>query len=349
MINHLDILTKKNISIGEAIVRLKKTGCKCLIIVDEKKKLLGTLTDGDLRDLILKKTELNKSISKFYNKKPKYIQKKEYTLDIAKKLFHKYGIDTIPIVDKKQVVKILTWSDIFLKKSSLSDVSVVIIAGGKGERLIPFTNVMPKPLIPVYDKTIIENIIDQFIDYDISRFQFTLNYKAELIKTYLKSIKKKKIFKFYKENKPLGTAGSLKLLNERELGENFFVTNCDILIKSDFKKIFDYHMQRSSMLTVVTCYQKYKIPYGTCVLTKKGTLKSLVEKPETDHLINTGFYLMNKKILKLIPKNTKLDFNDLIKIALKKKYKICVYPIDLNSWVDVGTWSEYKKNINIFK
>ena len=170
-----------------------------------------------------------------------------------------------------------------------------------------------KPLIPVYDKTIIENIIDQFIDYDITRFQFTLNYKAELIKKLILKSIKKKYLNFIKKTKPLGTAGLLKALNERDLGENFFVTNCDILIKSDLK-IFDYHMQRSSMLTVVTCYQKYKIPYGTCVLTKKGTLKSLVEKPENRSFNKYGILFNEQKILKLIPKNTRLDFNDLIKL-----------------------------------
>ena len=105
-------------------------------------------------------------------------------------------------------------------------------------------------------------------------------------------------------------------------------------------------MKKNNDITIVTCFQKYKIPYGTCIIKKDGTLKSLIEKPETDHLINTGFYVMNKKILKFIPKNMRLDFNEFVQNLLIKKMKIGVYPIDMNSWTDVGTWSEYKKNIN---
>ena len=105
-------------------------------------------------------------------------------------------------------------------------------------------------------------------------------------------------------------------------------------------------MQKKNDITIVVCYQKYKIPYGTCVVNKQGKLKSLIEKPETNHLINTGFYLMNKKILRFIPKNKNVDFNNFIKNILKKKLTIGVYPVDLNSWVDVGTWPEYKKNID---
>ena len=196
--------TKKNISIKEAILKLKDSGTKCLIVVDKKNKLLGTLTDGDLRDVIVKKIDLNKSISNFYNKKPKYLLKRNYTVDTAKQIFQKHRIDTIPVLDSGLVVDIITWSDLFLKKNLLKNLSVVIIAGGKGERLKPVTHVLPKPLIPIYDKTIIDYIIEQFSSYEISNFYFTLNYKAELIKTYLKT-NNKKVNLNLKRKKALGT------------------------------------------------------------------------------------------------------------------------------------------------
>ena len=340
-----NFLVKKNISIKHAIFKLKETGMKCLIVVDSKRKLLGTLTDGDLRDIIINRVDLNKSISRFYNKKPKYLEQINFNFDSAKKTFEKYKIDIIPIIKDREIVDVVSWADIFLKKKKLKKVSAIIIAGGKGERMKPFTNVLPKPLVPIHDKTIIDYIINQFKPYGIDSFSFTLNYKASLIKTYLKNNIKKKSFKYYLEKKPLGTIGSLSLIDKKKISENFFVTNCDILIKSDFEKIYDFHMKRNNSISIVVCNQKYKIPYGTCNIKKDGTLKSLIEKPETDYLINTGFYLMKKKALNLIPKNTYLDFNDFINIALKKKLKISVYPIDLNSWIDIGTWSEYKKNI----
>lgn len=338
--------TRNSISIKESILKLKDTGTKCLIIVDVKNKLLGTLTDGDLREVIVKKIDLNKSIKNFYNKNPKSIKRSEYTIELAKKFFQNYRIDTIPIIENKKVVDVVTWADVFLKKKSLKETSVVIMAGGKGERLKPFTNVLPKPLVPIHDKTIIELIIENFSFHGVEKFNFTLNYKGNLIKTYLNHIKKKKKFKYVNEKTPLGTIGSLSLINENNISKNFFVTNCDIIIKSDLKKIYDHHMQKKNDITIVVCYQKYKIPYGTCIVNKQGKLKSLVEKPETNHLINTGFYLMNKKILKFVPKNKNIDFNDFIKNILKKRLTIGVYPVDLNSWVDVGTWSEYKKNID---
>ena len=215
---------------------LKITGRKLLLVVDENKKFIGTITDGDIRKVILKKIKTSETIEKFYNKKPKFLEKKRFSYKYAKNIMMKYNIDALPILDFEKVVKVIFWKDVIENIGSLSNLDCVIFAGGEGKRLKPFTIVLPKPLIPFNEKTFLDQIIGKFNFYKISNFNLILNYKSNIIKSYLKDSKSKNNYKFITEKKPLGTIGGLSLINKKKISNNFFVTNCDIILKTDIQK-----------------------------------------------------------------------------------------------------------------
>ena len=173
------------------------------------------------------------------------------------------------------------------------------MAGGKGSRLKPLTNILPKPLIPIKDRPIIELIMEKFQSHGINNFNITTNYKAGIIKSYFSNLKKKYNINFHNENKPLGTAGSLKLTKTKSK-KPIFVTNCDIIINSDYNLIMNYHIENKNDFTIIAATKKYTIPYGTCEIGKDGIFKKILEKPSLDYLINTGFYITNPSNIELI-------------------------------------------------
>ncbi len=340
----------KNITLNDAMIALVNAGTKCLIVVDDKKKLLGSLSDGDVRRAILKRRKLNSKILSVYNRKPKKLHLKNYSIKKAKEYFLKYLVDVIPIVDSKNVVKdVLSLNDVFKnqKKSFKKpfNTEVVIMAGGLGKRLDPFTQILPKPLMPVNNKPIINHIIEKFQEFNISKFTISINYKSKILKAYFKENKIIKNLNFIEEQRPLGTVGCLSKFKLHKV-DNFFLTNCDIIINHDYSDIFNFHKKNKNLLTVVASSRSYHIPYGDCKLDSSGRLEKFVEKPKINLLANTGFYLINKRVLSLIPKNKKYDINELIGDMIKKNINVGVYPISENSWIDIGNWDEYRKAVN---
>ena len=252
--------------------------------------------------------------------------------------------------NSSKVVDILKWSNVFgdeiAKSNNLSNVSVVIMAGGIGSRLLPFTNVLPKPLVPVRGKPIIDHIIESFEKYGCSKFYLTTNYKRKILKAYFDEDDISFDVFFINEKKPLGTAGSLKFLTKK-LDKPFFVSNCDIIVKANYESIYDYHISEGHDITLVASAKEYVIPYGSCILNDHGHLLKIEEKPEYNFLVNAGLYVVNPSILRFIPKNKFYHITDLIDKLLKKNMKIGVFPIDEEQWIDVGEWAEYKKSIEI--
>jgi len=218
------------------------------------------------------------------------------------------------------------------------------MVGGEGKRLKPFTSILPKPLIPIGGRTMIDIILDNFNSQGFSKFDIIINYKSNIIKSYLEEFKRIYKINFHKEKKPLGTIGGLKLL-QNKLTENFFISNSDVIFNLDFNDVFKYHKESKSIMTLVVAAKEYVFPYGNCVINSEGELKDIIEKPSYDFLINTGLYIMNKKILKYIPKNKKLNMDNLVKKLIKEKIKVCIFPIHDDAWSDVGQWDEYKKTL----
>ncbi len=350
------ILIHDNIKIIEALKLLDETADKVLFIVDGDTKLLGALTDGDIRRYILKGNNIEETIASVYNKKPIYLLENEFSNEQLKKYFLKYKVEVIPILNKeRKLVNIVTWDKVFSangkkksKRKKRIDVPVVIMAGGKGTRLDPFTKILPKPLIPIGDKPIIELIMDKFHEYGMADFYVTLNHKSKMIKAYFEEFKTKYKITYIDENKPLGTAGGLKYLPSKLKGA-IFVSNSDILIEADYSKIFKFHKDHKNEITIVASVKNYNIPYGVCEIENGGQLCRINEKPNLSFLVNTGMYVVNSTALKLIPKGEFYHITQLIEDIKKAGERIGVFPISENAWMDVGEWGKYKETVEKFK
>ena len=213
-----NLLIRQNSTLKEALKKLNNTGEKCLVVVNQRKFLLGTLSDGDVRKAILKKdASMNASIKGIYHRDAKYFVEGEFTISQAKRLLIKKRYDIIPIINKKHIVKnVILLRDLYNnnKNKNIRKVKapVVIMAGGRGTRMEPFTKILPKPLIPINEKPVIEHIIEKFNNVGVKDFYMTLNYKSHILKAFFEESKAEHTIKFINEIEPLGTAGSLKFL-----------------------------------------------------------------------------------------------------------------------------------------
>jgi dTDP-glucose pyrophosphorylase len=343
----------KNIFINEystiynAMQKLQLNAEKCLIVVNKKKKLLGTITDGDLRRAILNKFSLNSKIKEIYKKDCVFFYKNNFNLIKLKKKVDLNNIPLVPLVGKNKVV--LDYFSTVEKKNNKKDlqpnIETIIMAGGVGKRMLPFTYVLPKPLIPMplTNKTLIETIIDRFLANNIKNFIISINFKSKIIKSFFKDLNHTYNIKFLEEKLFSGTAGSLALLKNKT-EKDYFVINCDTIIDYNFHKIYNFHKKNKNLITIVASTKKFLFPFGIIDLNSEGNLKKMIEKPSVHHLVNTGFYVVNNKAFNYIPKNKKFDFNELIEKVRVRKEKIGIYPITERSWKDVGQWNEYVKN-----
>ena len=344
-----NITINKNTSILNALKKMNVAGTKCLVVTDKNKIFLGTLTDGDLRRLILKSKNINLKINKSYNEKSIYYFEKNMDLKEIKKIMMDKKIDLVPILDQNKKFKSYVTLDsdsYFSYKNSTKKINnpVIIMAGGKGTRLDPFTRVLPKPLIPIGDQTMIEKIINGFSNQGFKNFYLTLNYKSKIIENYLSDAFTKMTIKYIREKTFLGTAGSLSLIKSK-FKKDIIITNCDTIIDINFKEILEYHKKNKYDLTIVASTKKFEVPYGTCITNNNGELQKLKEKPKYNLLVNVGFYILKPGLLKIIKKNTFLNMTDFINELQSKNYKIGVYPCHENFWKDIGQWEEYEKSL----
>ena len=338
-------------TIRDALIKINLNHEKCLIVIDKTKKLKGIISDGNIRRGLLKGLKLEDQIKTIYSKKNIiFFYKKNFILKEAKKKlienYHNTYIGIIPVVnDKKKVIDFVTLdeSHIDKKNKKKTNTKTIIMAGGLGLRMRPFTNIFPKPLTPVGSKTVSEHIIDNFFQNGFNKFIFSINYKSKLIKAFFQDYRKNNIsIKYIEEKKPLGTAGSLILLKNK-IKENFFVINCDSILNLDFKSILNYHNDQRNKITIVVSMKNITVPYGVCTLKKNGTLNKIDEKPSKRYLVSTGLYVLSPDILKLIPENSKYNFDELIDKAKKNKMKVGLFPIEDKSWKDIGNMNELSK------
>ena len=218
-------------------------------------KILGTLSDGDIRKAILKNFDLTQRIEFIYKKNPYVLLENKFSKKDANKLFLDYKIDLIPIVDKNSKVKdFISWNNFFgdTQKKKELDIPVIIMAGGQGDRLQPFTKVLPKPLIPINDKPIIEHVIENFLKFGIKNYYLSVNFKSRVLKAYFEESKHNYEISFLEEDKPLGTSGSLKLLKKHNL-KSFIVTNCDTIIDIDLNDFYEFHKTNNKLKKCCVC------------------------------------------------------------------------------------------------
>jgi dTDP-glucose pyrophosphorylase/predicted transcriptional regulator len=345
------ILIDKSATVKDALKYLDQNEDKILFVIDNN-KLVGSVTDGDIRRWILNDGALNDIVSNVCFKGTYFVYT-DYDLTKVKAEMVKLAISHVPVVNKNnEILEFLVWNKLFdgklLRKTKEPlDAEVVIMAGGKGTRLDPFTKILPKPLIPIGDKTILEIIIDKFVDYQVNEFYVSVNHKAKIIKSFFEEIQPEYKINFLYEEKPLGTVGSLKQL-EGSLNKEIILTNCDIIIEADYADLLKHHKEHKNDITIVVSLKHYSIPYGICEIENGGQLLNIKEKPEYDFLVNTGMYIINPDVLEFIPKDEFFHITHLID-KIKPTHRIGIYPISENSWTDTGEWMEYKKAVEKLK
>ena len=341
MNNKLEI---KDIStIRDALKKIDDEGKGIALVVDENNRFLGTVTDGDIRRWVLKNGSMDSYVTEVMNKNAIYIF--EDNEKKAKKIMAENCITAIPVLNlDKTINRIIFLHDSLMKKEKsdvLKEIPVVIMAGGLGTRLYPYTKILPKPLIPIGDTPIIERIIDKFREYSVENFYLTVNYKKNMIKSYFNDLEKDYNVYYVDEDKPLGTGGSLSLLKGK-IKQTFFVSNCDILIDAEYDKILRHHKESGNKVTIVSSIKNFTIPYGVFKLNNEGCIKEIQEKPEYSYLINTGMYVLEPEVLNDIPENKFYNLPDIIEKYMKDNVKVGVYPISENSWMDMGQISEMR-------
>ena len=313
-------------SLTDALKQMDVVGKK-LLMVFSRGQFIGLLSIGDLQRAIINNIDLITHVGEILR-------------------------EDIVVADegesRREIVKVIFWEDLFgspiLPPKKQFHVPVVIMAGGLGSRLKPLTNVIPKPLIPINEKTIIEHIFDRFREHGCDSFYISVNYKAELIEYYLDEQDLPYNIVYFKENVPMGTAGSLSLLKGK-MKDTFFVSNCDILIEEDYSEILEYHKRNNNEITIVAALKSYNIPYGTIKSGEKGELKELIEKPCFTFKINSGMYILEPHLIDEIPNDKFFHITQLIEKVKNRRGRVGVFPVSEKSWKDIGEWSVYLKEL----
>lgn len=335
-----EYIISEDFSIKEAMQQIDRN-TKGIVYVVKDKKLSGALTDGDVRRYILSSGDIEKKVSQIMNANPKFLLL-ENENDVSKKL-KEYKLHSLPILNgNHEMLKIYFDDELVEKEKQKLDIPVVIMAGGKGTRLYPYTQILPKPLIPIGEETITERIMDHFEEYGCTEFSMIVNYKKNFIKSYFEDSEKKRNVKFIEEKTFLGTGGGLKLLN-KQINSTFFMTNCDILIEEDYAKILKCHREKKNLVTMVCAVKKMVIPYGTVITDEDDRVIEMKEKPELSFVTNTGFYILEPEFLELIPDNTFVHITDIIQKCIDLKKNIGIYRISEDKWLDMGQLEELEK------
>lgn len=333
-------IISEDISIMEAIKKIDENG-RGIAFFCSGKKLLGVVSDGDIRRYILKKGDMSAGIVHVMNYQPKFWQGNVGTVKTMCEYMKQEHITALPIVDsRKNVMQIIFDTGERICSSEQIDIPVVIMAGGKGSRLDPYTRILPKPLIPVGNKTITEHILDRFKEYGCLSFKMIVNYKKKFIETYFAEDHFYNI-QFLEEEKFLGTGGGLKLLGKMD--GTFFMTNCDILVEADYADILKEHKRNKNVITMVCARKTINIPYGTVKSDLGNKVIALEEKPEYTFLANTGFYVIEPDFLCEIPENTFVHITDIIQSCIDKEMRVGIYPIEEDAWMDMGQLNELEK------
>lgn len=337
---------KMDLSIVEAMQIIDENAHGILFIADEEKKLLGSLTDGDIRRWLIKTGDLNAKVMHVMNDHPKSLSKQD--AHDAMEYMKKYSITSVPIVDENNMIIDVIYNreqqleKNVAKKDALKDTPVIIMAGGKGTRLYPYTKILPKPLIPIGDIPIIERIINKFCEYGVSKFHITVNYKKGMIRSYFNDLEPQYEIEYVEEDKPLGTAGSIKLIEEK-FNAPIIVTNCDSLINTDYDRVLEYHKESDNAITIVSALKKIVVPYGVLHTSQNGIVDKLEEKPQLSYFINTGMYVVNPEYIDYIPKEQMFHMTDLIDKLMKDGKQIGMYPVSEDTFLDMGEFEEMKR------
>ena len=355
MSNYSERIQKKIVSSEKTLIQTMKLMDEAftkLLLVFDGEKFLGIITNGDLQRAIIAHTSFDTPIGKIVSREGKLYAHVGDNREKIKEWMLVKRAELMPVLDKHdQLADVIFWDDLLADavvedKRPKIDIPVVIMAGGKGTRLKPITNVIPKPLVPVGEKTILEVILDQFEGIGCHKFYMSVNYKADMMKYYLSQLNHKYDIEFFMEDKPLGTIGSVSLLKGK-ISTPFFVSNCDSINEQDYRDVWDYHVNNHNDMTIVTMVKSFKIPYGVIETGEDGLMTALKEKPEQTYQVNTGVYILNPELIDEIPEGEFFHITHLMEKVQKRGGRVGCFPVSESSWKDMGEWPEYLRMINV--
>lgn len=345
-----DWIISADITMISALKKMDECHTK-LLFVFKGEKFDCILTIGDIQRAIIKNVPMDTQVNDILNRDKIYAHEKD-GIENIKAIMFKEQIDCMPILnDYGEIIQVLFWADVFggtTQAESREKISlpVVIMAGGKGTRLKPITNVIPKPLVPVGDKTILEVIMDQFEGIGCYKFYMSVNYKADMMQYYLSQLDHKYDIEFFMEDKPLGTIGSVSLLKGK-ITTPFFVSNCDSINEQDYRDVYDYHVSNHNDMTIVTMVKSFKIPYGVIETGEDGLMIDLKEKPEHTYMVNSGVYILNPGLIDEIPEGEFFHITHLMEKVKARGGRVGCFPVSEDAWKDMGEWPEYLKMIKV--
>ena len=353
--NYSEKIKKKIIPADRTIIQTMKMmddACTKLFLVFDEAKFLGIITNGDLQRAIIAHTPFETPIGEIVSHKGKLFAKEGDDRQKIREWMLAKRAELMPVLDANdQLVDVIFWDDVLSDTKAEDnrpkiDLPVVIMAGGKGTRLKPITNVIPKPLVPVGDKSILEVIMDQFEGIGCHKFYMSVNYKADMMKYYLSQLPHQYDIEFFMEDKPLGTIGSVSLLKGK-ITTPFFVSNCDSINEQDYRDVYDYHVSNHNDITIVTMVKSFKIPYGVIETGEDGLMTALKEKPEQTYQVNTGVYILNSGLIEEIPEGEFFHITHLMEKVQKRGGRVGCFPVSEHAWKDMGEWPEYLKMIKV--
>lgn len=337
MLHIEELLVEENTSVLQTMKKLDETGQRILFVVSNG-TLKAAVTDGDIRKYILQGGALEGPIRDAANYHPKSLPLEQR--GEARAFIEQNGIDALPLLDKRGcIADIIFASGVDVDNRKCAGLPVVVMAGGLGTRLYPYTKILPKPLIPVGEQPILEHIINRFYDFGCDDFRLVVNYKKNMIKSYFNELEKPYQVSYVDEDEPLGTGGGLCLL-KGQLKNTFFLSNCDILLDADYADIANYHKEQGNVITMVCAVKHFTVPYGVIELNGDGTIRTMREKPEMNFLTNTGVYVVEPRVVEELEDGKKQGFTDIIDHYRALGEKVGVYPISEQSWMDMGQMEE---------
>lgn len=334
-------------TLREAIACIDKHAEGIALVVDPERRLLGTVTDGDMRRAILAGVELDRPVHVLLEERAARGQAKPITAPVGTlntellRLMNHYRIRHVPLLDGEgRITDIALMSQ--LARGYELPLTAVIMAGGFGKRLRPMTDDRPKPMLPVGDKPLLEHIVAQLRTAGIRQVTFTTHYKGELIAQHFGDGKKFGVdISYVKEGQPLGTAGAVNLVAASE--EPLLVMNGDVLTRVDFRAMLDFHREHRADMTIAVKDQSTEISYG--VVTLDGVrVKDIKEKPRMRYFINAGIYLLSPKVRRFIPADRSSDMPDLISHVITEGYRVVGFPVR-EYWLDIGKMEDYEQAV----
>ncbi len=342
--NYLNYVISDQLTIKEALIALNNLSSDTLtlFVVDEKGVMQGTLTDGDIRRKLIEGCTLQDSVSLVINKKFHFIKEGEVDVFFVKNLKEK-GITLVPVLNERGEI-----SEVYnlKKKKSILPIDVVLMAGGKGERLRPLTEKTPKPLLVVGSKPIIDHNIDRLLDYGVSNVYVTVNYLKEQLISHFQKDRNGIFIKCISEPCFLGTMGSIKFIES--FGNDYIlVMNSDLFTNVNYEEFFLHFMEHDADMSVVAVPYTISIPYGVFDLDGR-VVKGVQEKPILNYYANAGIYLFKRKFLDFIPEGEFFNATDLIDVLVEKGHKVVRFPLT-GYWIDIGKHEEYKKAQELIK